>query len=95
MGPAESRGGGAVKSEDSEEGIFRSPEGLRFRILRGTPEDEEVEVLGLALDRHAAWDQSHEPSTWATASRPGIGLRAWPSGTRWRNSLRSGWEQDR
>ena len=95
MGPAESRGGGAVKSEDSEDGILRSPEGLRFRILRGTPEDAEVEVLGLALDRHAAWDQSHEPSTWATARRAGRCPGGWPSGTRWSNSLRSGWDQDR
>jgi hypothetical protein len=78
-----------------DEEILRSPEGLRVRILRGTPEDDEVEVLGLALDRHAAWDQSHQPSTWATAGRPGIGLRAWPAGTRWSNSLRSAWEQDR
>jgi hypothetical protein len=79
----------------SEERIHRSPEGLRFRILRGVPADDEIEVLGMALDRSAAWDQSHQPTTWATAVRPGIGLRAWPAGTRWSNSLRSGWEQER
>jgi hypothetical protein len=77
------------------EEILTSPEGLRFRILRGTPEGDDVEVLGLALDRNAAWDQSHQPSTWVTASRPGIGLRAWKAGTRWSSSLRSGWEHDR
>ena len=78
-----------------EEAILVSPEGLRFRILRGTPEADEIELLGLALDRITAWDQSHQPSTWATAIRPGIGLRAWATGTRWGNSLRSGWEQER
>jgi hypothetical protein len=79
----------------NEEWVHSSPEGLRFRILRGVPEDDEVDVLGLALDRHTAWDQSHQPSTWVLAVRPGIGLRAWPAGTRWSNSLRSGWEQER
>ncbi len=80
---------------NSEEGILRSPEGLRFRILRGMPEGDEIEVLGLALDRTAAWDQSHQQSTWVTASRPGIGLRAWEAGTRWSNSPRSAWERER
>jgi hypothetical protein len=79
----------------AEDGILRSPDGLRFRILRGTPEDDEIEVLGLALDRTAAWDQSHQPSSWVVASRPGIGLRAWEAGFRWSNSLRSGWAQER
>ena len=82
-----------MNAEDGR--ILRSPEGLRFRILRGTPEDDEIEVLGLALDRNAAWDQSHQQSTWVTASRPGIGLRSWAAGTRWSNSLRSGWLQER
>ncbi len=79
----------------SEEGILRSPEGLRFRILRGIPEGDEIEVLGAALDRVTAWDQSQQPSSWMTASRPGIGLRAWAAGSRWSSSLRSGWEQER
>jgi hypothetical protein len=75
--------------------IHSSPEGLRFRILRGMPEDDEIEVLGMALDRNAASDQSRQPRTWVTAVRPGIGLRAWPAGTRWSNSLRSDWERER
>jgi hypothetical protein len=78
----------------SEE-IFRSPEGQRFRILKGTPEREDVELLGLALDRIKAWDQSTQPTTWVTATRPGIGLRAWAPGTRWSASLRAEWTQER
>ena len=74
--------------------ILRSPDGHRFRILRGTPEGDEVEVLGAAIDRLIAWDQAQQPSTWVTAVRPGIGLRAWAPGTRWGNSLRAGWGQD-
>jgi hypothetical protein len=77
------------------EEIFRSPEGQRFRILRGTPEGDEIELLGLALDRISAWDQSTQSSTWVMATRPGIGLRAWSAGSRWSNSLRSGWDQER
>ena len=78
----------------SEE-IFTSPEGLRFRILRGTPEGDEVEVLGLALDRNATRDRRRQPSTWVTATRPGIGLRAWAPGTRWSNSPRADWQRER
>jgi len=84
-----------VTSHDEGEGkVLRTPEGMRFRILKGAPEGEEVEVLGAAIDRFAAWDQSHQPSTWVTATRPGVGLRAWPPGTRWSRSLRSGWGQE-
>jgi hypothetical protein len=79
----------------SGEEIFRSPEGQRFRILKGTPEGDEIELLGLALDRTSAWDQSTQSSTWVTATRPGIGRRAWAAGSRWSSSLRSGWGQER
>ena len=75
--------------------MLLSPDGLRFRILRGTPTDEEAEILGLALDRVHAWDQGQEQSTWVTSTRPAIGLRAWASGTRWSTSPRSDWLRER
>jgi hypothetical protein len=75
--------------------VLLSPGGLRFRILRGTPEAGEVEILGLALDRVTAWDQAQQQSAWVTTGRPGIGLRAWAPGTRWSNSPRSDWQRER
>ena len=75
--------------------ILRSPDGHRFRILRGTPEGDEVEALGAAIDRLIAWDNAQQPSAWATSVRPGIGLRAWAPGSRWANSLREGWDNER
>jgi hypothetical protein len=78
-----------------EREVLLSPDGLRFRILRGTPTDDEAEILGLALDRVHAWDQLQERSTWVASSRPAIGLRAWPQGTRWSNSPRSDWLRER
>jgi len=75
--------------------VLRTPDGLRFQVLKGTPEGEEAEVLGAAIDRLATWDQSHQTSTWVTAGRPGIGRRAWRPGTRWGHSLRSDWGQER
>jgi hypothetical protein len=75
--------------------VLRSPDGHRFRILRGTPEGDEVEALGAAIDRLTAWDHAQQPSTWATTVRPGIGLRAWTTGSRWGNSLRASWDDER
>jgi hypothetical protein len=79
----------------SGEGILRTPGGLRFEILRGTPEGDDVEVIGAAIDRLAAWDRDLAPSGWVTSIRPGIGLRAWSPGGRWSQSLRSSWGQER
>jgi hypothetical protein len=36
------------------------PDGLRFQVVKGTPEGEEAKVLGAALDRVVAWDRSQE-----------------------------------
>ncbi len=71
--------------------VLRSPGGLRFRLLRGVPEGDDVEVLGAAIDRLVAWDRGQEPGGWVTSVRPGIGLRAWSPGSRWSQSLRSSW----
>jgi hypothetical protein len=78
-----------------EREVHLSPDGLRFRILRGVAEEDEAEILGLALDRITAWDQLQEQSAWVTATRPGIGLRAWAAGTRWSNSPRADWQRER
>jgi hypothetical protein len=72
----------------------RSAGGLRFEILRGTPEGDDIEVIGAAIDRLVAWDRDQEPSGWVTRMRPGIGLRAWAPGSRWSQSLRSSWGQE-
>jgi hypothetical protein len=73
---------------------MRTPDGLRFAVVKGTPDDDEQQVLALAIDRMAAWDRGQEPSPWVTSTRPGIGLRAWPPGTRWGTSLRATWGRD-
>jgi hypothetical protein len=75
--------------------ILRSAGGLRFELLKGTPEGDEAEVLGAAIDRLVAWDRGQESSGWVTSVRPGIGLRAWSPGSRWSQSLRSSWGGDR
>ena len=77
------------------EEILSSPGGLRFRILRGTPQGDDVEVLGAAIDRLVAWDRGQETSAWVTSIRPGIGLRAWSPGSRWSQSLRATWGEER
>ena len=74
--------------------VLRTPDGLRFQVVKGTPEGEEAEVLGMALDRVVAWDKSQEPGPWVTATRPGIGVRAYPAGSRWGASLRSTWGRE-
>lgn len=71
--------------------MLRTPDGLRFQVVKGTPEGDEAEVLGAALDRVVAWDKSQESGPWVTSSRPGIGVRAYPAGGRWGASLRSRW----
>jgi hypothetical protein len=89
----ESAYGGQPSDPDRQ--TRRSPGGLRFRILRGTPEGDDVDVLGAAIDRLVAWDRGQETSAWVTSIRPGIGLRAWSPGSRWSQSLRSAWSEER
>jgi hypothetical protein len=74
--------------------MLRTPDGLRFQVVKGTPEGEEAEVLAAALDRVVAWDTGQESGPWVTGIRPGIGVRAWPAGSRWGASLRSRWGQE-
>jgi hypothetical protein len=85
--------GPASGGQPSEAGrqVRQSAGGLRFQVLRGTPEGDDLEVLGAAIDRMVAWDRGQEPSPWVTSIRPGIGIRAWSSGSRWSQSLRSSW----
>ena len=83
------------RSSDSDRQTRRSAGGLRFELLKGTPEGDEAEVLGAAIDRLVAWDRGQESSGWVTSVRPGIGLRAWSPGSRWSQSLRSSWGGDR
>jgi hypothetical protein len=74
--------------------VLHTPDGLRFQLVKGTPEGDEAEVLAAAIDRVEAWDKSRELGPWAASTRPGIGARAYPAGTRWGASLRSTWGRD-
>jgi hypothetical protein len=74
--------------------VLHTPDGLRFRLVRGVPEGDEAEVLAAAIDRVEAWDKSQELGPWVTSIRPGIGTRAYAAGTRWGASLRSGWGRE-
>ena len=75
--------------------VLRTPDGLRFQLVKGTPEGDEDEVLAAAIDRAATWDRSQQSGPWVTSIRPGIGVRAYPPGERWGASLRSGWGRER
>jgi acetyl-CoA carboxylase alpha subunit len=75
--------------------VLHTPDGLRFQLVKGVPEGDEAEVLAAAIDRVEAWDKSQELGPWVTNTRPGIGIRAYPAGTRWGASLRSAWGRDR
>jgi hypothetical protein len=75
--------------------VLRTPGGLRFQVLRGTVEGDDLEVLAAAIDRMVTWDRGREPSPWVTSVRPGIGIRAWSPGSRWSQSLRSAWGGER
>jgi hypothetical protein len=74
--------------------MLRTPDGLRFQLVKGTPEGDEAEVVAAAIDRVVAWDKSQEVGPWVSSTRPGIGVRAYPPGTRWGASLRSGWGRE-
>jgi hypothetical protein len=74
--------------------VLHTPDGLRFQLVKGVPEGDEAEVLAAAIDRVEAWDKSQELGPWVTNTRPGIGTRAYPAGTRWGASLRSTWGRD-
>jgi hypothetical protein len=74
--------------------VLHTPDGLRFQLVKGVPEGDEAEVLAAAIDRVEAWDKSQELGPWVTNTRPGIGTRAYPAGTRWGASLRSTWGRE-
>jgi hypothetical protein len=84
----------AHEAAPEEPGVLRTPEGLRFRVVKGVPEGEEAELLALAIDRLAARERDREVRPWATNLRPGIGVRAYEPGSRWAHSLRSTWGRD-
>jgi hypothetical protein len=71
-----------------------TPDGLRFQVVKGVPEGDEAEVLAAAIDRVEAWDKSQRLGPWVANTRPGIGIRAYPAGTRWGASLRSAWGRE-
>ena len=74
--------------------VLHTPDGLRFQLVKGVPEGDEAEVLAAAIDRVEAWDKSQELGPWVANARPGIGVRAYASGSRWGASLRSTWGRD-
>ena len=74
--------------------MLRTSDGLRFQLVKGSPEGDEAEVLAAAIDRVEAWDKSQELGPWVTADRPGIGVRAYRAGGRWGASLRSRWGRE-
>ena len=75
--------------------VLHTPNGLRFQLVKGVPEGDEAEVLAEAIDRVETWDKSQQLGPWVANIRPGIGVRAYPAGTRWGASLRSTWGEDR
>ncbi|HEX9342904.1 MAG TPA: hypothetical protein VF995_04745 [Actinomycetota bacterium] len=86
--------GGSARGEPGDIVVLRTPSGLRFQLLRGEPEGDEVAVLAEAIDRMAAWDEGQELGAWVRGIRPGIGRHAWQAGRRWGDSLRSGWGEE-
>jgi hypothetical protein len=86
-----------VTAHEAREGdieVLRTPDGLRFRVVKGALERDESAVLALAIDRLVARDRDRELRPWATNVRPGLGIRAYEPGSRWSHSLRSTWGKD-
>jgi len=71
--------------------VLTTQAGLRWQLASGEAGEEELEVLGAALDRLAAIEAGGRLSEWVTSSRPGAGVRAWAPGTRWSHSVRGEW----
>jgi hypothetical protein len=74
--------------------VLRTPDGLRFQVVKGSLDPEQSEVLALAIDRMVARERDRDIGPWATNTRPGIGVRAYEPGSRWGQSLRSVWGRE-
>ena len=74
--------------------VLRTPDGLRFQVVKGSLEPEQSDVLAMAIDRLAARERDRDIGPWATSTRPGIGVRAYEPGSRWGQSLRSAWGRE-
>jgi hypothetical protein len=74
--------------------VHVTPSGLRFLLLTGDADQEELEVLGAALDRLVALERGGAPSPWTRGARPGAGARAWLPGNRWSHSVRAEWGRE-
>ena len=74
--------------------VLHTPDGLRFRLVKGVPEGDEAELLAAAIDRVEAWDKSQELGPWVANARTPMPGRAYEAGSRWGASLRSSWGRD-
>jgi hypothetical protein len=85
---------GAANARPGDIVVLRTPDGLRFQVVKGSLDAEQSDVLGLAIDRLVARERDRDIGPWATSSRPGIGVRAYEPGSRWGQSLRSTWGRE-